>query len=84
MTKKRFNLWMDTTLIREIKQEAKTVGLNHLSSYVRVASVEKMRRDQRARGEIQGTGKRQVEDTPKSTHGRDSAVQYGADGGGGG
>lgn len=45
MPKKRFNIWMDTALIKQIKQAAKTSGLNHLSTYVRIAALEKMRRD---------------------------------------
>lgn len=48
MPKKRFNIWMETSLIAAIKAEAKRVHLNHLSTYVRVAALEKMRRDQSA------------------------------------
>lgn len=46
MPKKRFNIWMETSLIESIKREAKRVHLNHLSTYVRVAALEKMERDQ--------------------------------------
>lgn len=49
MPKKRFNIWMETSLIRQIKAEAKRIHLNHLSTYVRVAALEKMERDQRER-----------------------------------
>lgn len=45
MPKKRFNIWMDTSLIKQIKAAAKAVGLNKVSTYCRVACLEKMRRD---------------------------------------
>ncbi len=46
MPKKRFNIWMDTALIAQIKRAAKASGLNHLSTYVRIAALEKMRREE--------------------------------------
>lgn len=49
MPKKRFNIWMDTTLIDEIKKEAKIVHVDKVSTYCRVACLEKMRRDQDGR-----------------------------------
>lgn len=49
MPKKRFNIWMDTRLIAEIKREAKIVHVDKVSTYCRIAALEKMRRDQDGR-----------------------------------
>ncbi len=48
MPKKRFNIWMDTSLIAKIKATAKPLGLK-VSTYCRMACLEKMRRDADAR-----------------------------------
>jgi hypothetical protein len=45
MPKKRFNIWMETSLIDQIKKAAEATGLNKVSTYCRIACLEKMRRD---------------------------------------
>lgn len=49
MPKKRFNIWMDVALIAKIKAEARLIGVNGVSTYCRIACLEKLKRDQRAR-----------------------------------
>lgn len=49
MSKKRYNIWLDTVLIDEIKLAASTLGVK-VSTYMRMAILEKLRRDISANG----------------------------------
>lgn len=44
MPKKRYNIWMDLTLIARIKRAAKSLGVK-ISTYVRMAVLEKLGRE---------------------------------------
>ena len=48
MTKKRYNIWLDTVLIDEIKRAASTIGVK-VSTYMRMAILEKLRGDRHDR-----------------------------------
>ncbi len=44
MPKKRYNIWLDTVLIEEIKLAALTIGVK-VSTYMRMAILEKLRKN---------------------------------------
>jgi len=50
MPKKRFNIWMDDSLIEEIKVAATAMGLK-VSTFVRVATLEKLRKTHNGSGQ---------------------------------
>lgn len=48
MSKKRYNIWLDTVLIDEIKLAASTLGVK-VSTYMRMAILDKLRRETNAK-----------------------------------
>lgn len=42
MSKKRYNIWLDTAVIAEVKKAAKVVGVK-VSTFMRMAILEKLR-----------------------------------------
>jgi hypothetical protein len=44
MPMKRFNIWLDTELVKQVEKVGKTLGVRK-TTYMRMAIVEKIRRD---------------------------------------
>ncbi len=44
MPMKRFNIWLDTELVKQVEKVGKTLGVRK-TTYMRMAIVEKLRRD---------------------------------------
>lgn len=45
MPMKRFNIWLDTELVNEVQKAGKALGVRK-TTYMRMAIVEKLRRDE--------------------------------------
>lgn len=44
MPMKRFNIWLDTELVKQVEKVGKTLGVRK-TTYMRMAIVEKLRKD---------------------------------------